>query len=288
MNNVKNDNTSSSIPKVTHYGTVHFGADVECEAVVLADGRRGFNRRQLVETVGFNKNVSGSRFGRFLAEIAPNALKVYEETSSSVSMPNGAIATFISCDVIPELASAVIRQAVAGTLSHQRRFLIEPCLAIQYSLSKVGIASLIDEATGYQYHRAPDALQDLFAKLLRESASDWERRFHPDFYEAIYGLFGWRYNPVKPKPFIVGKITLEWVYEPVFPPAILVEIKERQGSDKMHQWLTVDGGLRLMEKQKDAVMMIARSSTDYADFANRCAIAFFKRGQMPILYPREG
>jgi len=32
--------TSNSLTKVTHYGTVHFGADVECEAVVLADGRR--------------------------------------------------------------------------------------------------------------------------------------------------------------------------------------------------------------------------------------------------------
>lgn len=279
--------SETPLVKVTHYGTVHFGADVECEAVVLADGRRGFNRRQLVETVGFNKNVSASRFSHFLAEIAPNALKVYEETSSSVSMPNGAKATFIACDVIPELASEVIRQAIAGTLSQQRRFLIEPCLAIQYSLSKLGIAALIDEATGYQYHRAPDYLQNLFDKLIRESASDWERRFHPDFYEAIYGLFGWQYNPAKPKPFIVGKITLEWVYEPVFPPEILVEIKERQGSDKMHQWLTKEGGLQLMEKQRDAVMMIARSSIDYADFANRCAIAFFKRGQMPILYPRE-
>jgi len=288
MNNVKNDNTSSSIPKVTHYGTVHFGADVECEAVVLANGERGFNRRQAMQVIGLHKDGKVDRFRSFLAEIAPNALTLLDKKGCPVVMPSGQKANFVPCDVITDFAAGVIRQAVTGKLHPQRQAMIEPCLAIQYSLSKVGIASLIDEATGYQYHRAPDALQDLFAKLLRESASDWERRFHPDFYEAIYGLFGWRYNPVKPKPFIVGKITLEWVYEPVFPPAILVEIKERQGSDKMHQWLTVDGGLRLMEKQKDAVMMIARSSTDYADFANRCAIAFFKRGQMPILYPREG
>ena len=202
-------------------------------------------------------------------------------------MPTNATAHFVSCDVVPEFASGVIHQAIDGTLPAHRRMLIAPCLKIQDSLAKLGIAALIDEATGYQYHRAPDALQDLFARLIRNTAADWERRFHPDYYDAIYGLFSWQYTPAKPKPFIIGRITLEWVYEPVFPPEILVEIKERQGSDKMHQWLTKDGGLQLMEKQRDAVMMIARSSSDYADFANRCAIAFFKRGQMPILYPRE-
>lgn len=278
--------SENPLVKVTHYGIVHFGADVECEAIVLADGRRGFNRRQLVEMAGFTGNVTVPRFGRFLAEIAPNALKIYENSSSKVSMPNGAIAHFISCDVVPEFASGVIHQALDGTLHPQRRMLIAPCLKIQDSLSKVGIAALIDEATGYQHHRAPDALQELFAKLIRQSAGDWERRFHPDFYEAIYRLFGWAYDPARPKPYIVGKITLQWVYEPVFPSEILVEIKERQGSEKMHQWLQ-DGGLTLLEKQRDAVMMIARSSADYRDFENRCAVAFFKRGQMPILYPKE-
>lgn len=284
---MKNDNTSSSIQKVTHYGDVSFGHAVTSQALVLESGERGFNRRQIMQVVGFNKNSESNRFRSFLAEIAPNALTLLDKKGSQVVMPSGQKASFVPCDVVPDFAAGVIRQAVTGKLHPQRQALIEPCLAIQESLAKVGIASLIDEATGYQYHRAPDALQDLFARLLRESASDWERRFHPDFYEAIYGLFGWQYDPAKPKPFIVGKITLECVYEPVFPPEILIEIKERQGSDKMHQWLTVDGGLRLMEKQKDAVMMIARSSANYADFANRCAIAFFKRGQMPILYPRE-
>lgn len=278
---------ASNLVRVTHYGTVNFGSDVSCEAVVLADGRRGFNRRQLAQTVGFHKNVSASRFGRFLAEIAPKALKVFEDSSSSVLMPTNAVATFTACDVIPELASEVIRSAVLGTLSQRRKFLIAPCLTIQESLAKIGITALIDEATGYQYHRAPDALQDLFSKLIRQTASDWERRFHPDFYQAIYRLFKVEYAPARPALNVVGQITLRWVYEPVFPAEILIEIKERQKSEKLHQWLK-DGGIREMEKQRDAVMMIARSSVDYADFRARCGIAFYRRGQMSILFPAGG
>lgn len=71
-------------------------------------------------------------------------------------MPHGGHARFIPCDVIPDFAAGVIRQAVNGTLHQKRKGLIEPCLAIQESLAKVGIAALIDEATGYQRNRAPD------------------------------------------------------------------------------------------------------------------------------------
>ena len=273
--------------KVTHYGTVHFGADVECEALVLENGERGFNRRQVMQVVGLHKNSESNQFRSFLAEIAPNALILLNKKGSPVIMPSGQKATFVPCDVIPDFASGVIHQAIDGTLHQKRRGLIAPCLKIQDSLAKVGISALIDEATGYQYHRAPDALQDLFARLIRNTAADWERRFHPDFYQAIYRLFGWQYNPAKPKPCIIGKITLQWVYEPVFPPEILIEIKERQGSDKMHQWLTTEGGLKLLEQQRDAVMMIARSSADHQDFEARCSVAFFRRGQISILYPLE-
>lgn len=272
--------------KVTHYGKVHFGADVECEALVLENGERGFNRKQVTQVFGLHRDYKGGHFRHFIAEITPNSLDLMDKKGWSVIMPSGQRASFIPCDVIPDFAAGVIRQAVAGTLHSKRKGLIEPCLRIQESLSKVGITALIDEATGYQHHRAPDHLQVLFDKLLRQTASDWERRFHPDYYESVYRLFRWTYNPAKPKPHIVGKITLMWVYEPVFPVEILTEIKERQRSEKMHQWLET-GGIKLLEKQISAVTMIARSSIDHKDFSDRCAIAFFKRGQMPILYPRE-
>lgn len=277
---------TNSSPQVRCYGTIQIG-DISLECVVLNDGTSGYVQRQLAHAIGFTEKRPGSRFRRFLAEIAPNSLSYFDKTSQDViRLPNGATATFAPCGILTEVVAGVMESASLGTLHTQRKHLVKPCSAIYRALAKTGEAALIDEATGYQRNRAPDYLQNLFDKLLRESASDWERRFHPDFYDSVYRLFGWSYNPAKPKPFIVGKITLEWVYEPIFPPEILVEIKERQTSEKMHQWLH-DGGLTLLEKQKDAVMMIARSSFDYKDFYNRCATAFFKRGQMPILYPRE-
>ncbi len=147
------------------------------------------------------------------------------------------------------------------------------------------MVALIDEATGYQYHREPDALQDLLTKLIRETASDWERRFHPDYYQALCHLFGWRYGRHRALPSVIGQITLRWVYEVILPPEIIAEAKSRCRSEKIHQWLK-DGGIKLLEKQRDAVEMMARGSVDYKDFDTRCSLAFYKQNQqMGMLFP---
>ena len=153
------------------------------------------------------------------------------------------------------------------------------------ALSKTGELALIDEATGYQYQREPDALQDFINRVLRQTCATWERRFHPDYYQATFGLFGWKYAGNPRKPSVIGQITARWVYEAVFPGEIMSELRERRGEDRLHQWLNEEGGLPLLEKQINAVTMIARSSTDLPDFNNRCAIAFHSRGQMGFVFP---
>ena len=149
------------------------------------------------------------------------------------------------------------------------------CMKIMRALATTGEVALIDEATGYQHHRAPDALQELISKLLRQSCASWERRFQPDYYRAIYRLFGWKYqghdqNP----PHVVGQITLRWVYGQVLPEDLLGEIRNRKGiSQKHHQWLS-EQGLARLESQIHAVTAIARSSMSYHDFKRRCEAAF--------------
>lgn len=275
---------AAQLPHVTHYGPITIG-NISLEAVVLGDGSRGYIQRQLAQAIGFSDQFRGAQGRRFLAEIAPNALNLIDKTEvPKVLMPHGGAALFAPVGILTEIVSGVVDAGCNGRLHHKQLHILPRCMAILKALAKTGEAALIDEATGYQYRRAPDALQDLFSKLIRQTASDWERRFHPDFYQAIYRLFKVQYDPSRPTLNVVGQITLRWVYEPVFPAEILIEIKDRQKSEKLHQWLQ-DGGIQLLEKQRDAVMMIARSSLDYADFRARCSIAFYRRGQMSILFP---
>lgn len=247
----------SNLPKVSHYGTIRIG-DLAFDGVVLEDGTRGYVQRQLLQAVGFHAKNPGNRIGRMLAEIAPNALKIIEKSESPrVVMPHGGYAAFLPAGILSEIVT--------------------------------GEVALIDEATGYQFHRAPDALQDLFGRLIRETCADWERRFHPEYYRAIFRLFGLTYTGQSLKPSVVGQITERLVYGAVFPADIMAEVRERRAgrSDKLHQWLK-DGGLKLLEHQIAAVTMMANSSADYADFNNRCTVAFPVPGQLGFVFPAPG
>ena len=265
---------STPILTTSHYGVVRFG-DLAVEAVVLEDGTRGYVQRQLATAIGLHESRRGSQLKTLLSDVAPGAAEVLQENTCSIRLPSGQTTAFFPAGVIGEVASGVIDAALEGRLHRKRQHLVPNCQRILKALAKTGEVALIDEATGYQHHRAPDALQELISKLLRQSCASWERRFHPDYYRAIYRLFGWKYqghdqNP----PHVVGQITLRWVYGPVLPEDLLGEIRNRKGiSQKHHQWLS-DQGLAHLESQIHAVTAIARSSQSYPDFKRRCEAAF--------------
>jgi hypothetical protein len=265
---------NATVLSASHFGTVHFG-DLECDAVVLNTGERGYVRKQLAKLLGFHEGHKGSRFARLLADFAPNALSALDKSREPILLPTGRQTEFFPAGVIADVASAVVTAAINGTLHRARKGIVPNCMKIMHALATTGEVALIDEATGYQYHRAPDALQDLIAKLLRQSCSTWERRFHPDYYRAIYRLFGWKYDGHEQNPpHVVGQITHRWVYGPVLPVEMIEEIRARKSlSQRHHQWLTQQGLARL-ESQIHAVTAIARSSVSYPDFKRRCDAAF--------------
>lgn len=273
--------------KVTHYGPIKIG-DISFDGVVLEGGARGYVQAQLTQAIGFRKKNPSTQFRRFLADEAPKALSLLEKSGYEVvRMPHGGQAKFAPAGILTEIASGVMEAFANGTLHPQRQHIVKPSLAILRALAKTGEVALIDEATGYQYHRAPDALQDLISKLILESYAPWERRFHGGYYQALFSLFGWDYDPSAGKPHIIGNITRRWVYEIIFPPEILNAIDSRKGRNKMHQFLTQENGIPMLEKQMDAVQTIAESATDRVDFETRCMKVFNRPGQLGLVFPLQ-
>lgn len=268
----------------SHYGMVHFG-DMAVEAVVLEDGSRGYVQRQLATAIGLHASRRGSQLKTLLTDIAPGAAEVFDHHLCSIRLPSGQTTAFFPAGVIGEVACGVIDAALEGRLHRKRQHLVPNCQRILKALAKTGEVALIDEATGYQYHRAPDALQALISRLLRERVTSWERRFSPDYYRALFRLFNWQYQGHQQNPpAVIGQITLRWVYDVIMPREVIDEIRSRKRlSDKAHQWLS-EGGLALLDKQIHAVTMIARSSMTYRDFDTRCATAFASQPlQMTLL-----
>lgn len=279
----------SDLPRVSHSGTIRIG-DLAIPCVVLEDGERGYIQKQLMQTFGFARHNLGAQTGRFLAEFAPKYMESKDKTEvhKVVKMPLGGKANMYPAGLLSELPMNVIKAALNGTLHHKQRHIVPQCLAIAEALAVTGEVALIDEATGYQYHREPDALQDLIGRIIREKVSDWERRFGPDYYASLYKMLGWEYTGQTRHHPLIGWITNEYVYGAIFPAEIMSEIRGRRDkSDKLHQWLE-DGGIRLTENQIKAVQMMSDSSSDFEDFKNRCKVTFKVPGQLGFIFPAPG
>lgn len=277
-------------PKATHYGKVELLPGITFECAVLEDGQRGFIQRQMVQAIGFEGGTRSIRFERFCERIGLNSLAHNAKSEypvSEVDMPHGGTAHWVPEALLRDVIRSAAIAYSTGRLTKQQRHIGERCMEMVLSLAGVGLTALIDEATGYQHVRAPDALQDIYSRLIRATASDWERRFPREFYTAVCRLWGWGYSDHRALPAVIGNVTERFVYLAVFPKEVVEEIKLRKKSQKLHQWLTEADGLRILEKQIADVTVIARSSVDYRDFEARCTQAFFKPGdQLSIIYPR--
>ena len=146
---------NKSIQSVSHYGIVRFG-DLECEAVVLVSGQRGYVQHRLAGVLGVHEKKPGDRFRRLLGEFAPQSLITWEIGASPIALPNGRQAWFLPAGILPEIATGVLGAALAGTLNKARVELAPRCQKIIKALAADGEVAFIDAATGY---RAPDALQ---------------------------------------------------------------------------------------------------------------------------------
>lgn len=63
------------------------------------------------------------------------------------------------------------------------------------SFAKVGIISLIDEATGYQYDRERNELQRILKAYVSEEILKWQLTFTDEFYKEIFRLWNYSYTP---------------------------------------------------------------------------------------------
>ena len=272
--------------KITHFGTVKIG-DIALDAAVLEDGRRGFIQKQLAQAIGFTEKTRSGRFDRFSEKIGLNELipKGISEWPVSVLMPERGAALWTPYEILPAIIRATIRANSNNLLTAQQTHIAERCAVIADALIGVGIVALIDEATGYQYHREPSALQDLIELLIRENCADWTKRFDADFYRPLMKLFKLDFHPGKGLPSVIGQLTQRYIYQAVLPDEIWEYLKIKKGKkDRFHQWLN-GSGLKLLERQKILVEAIAGSSADYQDFKSRFSVISGVPGQIGIVFP---
>lgn len=282
--------------EATHRGYLNvIGVDIPC--AVLKNGKRVISQTGLFKA--FDRPRKGEKRQEGLpsiigaANLLPFVTNELREKCETVHYfhTNGTIATGYDADLIPLICSLYLdaNKAEPSVLKISQIKIVERAEVLIRSLARVGIAALIDEATGYQYDREKDALQILLSKYISEEFLPWTSRFPREYYQEIFRLYGWEYDPLSLKrtPFI-GKFTNEYVYQEM-SPEVLIELKLKNPTlengkrrRKHHQHLTEEIGVRHLERHLTKLITVMQLSDSIDDFKDNFQRAFMKKNQLQL------
>lgn len=149
---------------------------------------------------------------------------------------------------------------------------------IMRGLARVGIAALVDEATGYQNVRAANALAKVLEDFMADDYRKWTVTFPIEFYLEIARLKGWDIRKDNGRyrwPQVVGHYTNNFVYERL-APGVLEELRTKNPADhsgrrkrKHHQWLKGEIGHPRLMAHLEGLKMIMRYCDTWELFGER-------------------
>lgn len=199
--------------------------------------------------------------------------------------PAGVRAYGYEAELLVELCEAVLAARSAGRLQKQQLPIAQQCELIMRGLARVGIVALVDETTGFQEVRKRDALHKILEAYISPELMPWTKRFPKSFYEEMFRLHKWPYDPESvARPGVVGKFTNTYVYEQL-PPGVIDELRRKNPKDeagrrraRLHQYLSDDVGNPHLERQIAATSAIMRIADDWPAFKRMFQRAFPKPG----------
>lgn len=278
----------------THRGYLEI-ENVRIPCAVLENGKRVISQTGLF--TAFQRPRKGEVRQEGLPSIvgANNLLPFVTEEVREKSQPisyyhsNGKIAHGYDAELIPLICELYLKARDEGqALPSQERVVAQADIIVR-ALAKVGIAALIDEATGYQYDREKDELQKLLSKYISEDYMRWQERFPRKFYKETFRLLGWVYDPLSvSRPAYLGKFTNKYVYEQM-PPNVLETLQQKNPVNenghrvrKHHQYLTEEIGVPHLDRHITKLITIMELSNDIEDFKKNFDRVFATNTQLTL------
>jgi len=271
-----------SLPKATHEGDLPIvGTTIHC--AVLEDGRRLLTQSDVMRVLGRARQAKGRAYydgdvnlpaflnAKSLIQFISKDLYV---TSSQIEFKplKGAKAFGYPAELLPQVCEVFLKARDAGALQHNQIHIAKQADILMRGLAQVGIVALVDEATGYQKERAQKALAEILEKFIAKELRAWTKTFPLEFYEQIFRLRGWKFDPVSVKrPAVIGHYTNNIVYKRL-APGVLDHLRQKnpvvdgRRKNKHFQWLTGDVGDPKLRSHIDGVLPLMRISDSWGEF----------------------
>lgn len=286
---------NKKVLKATHWGELKIG-DAIIKCANLEDGTRVLTRATFIKAIGRKGKAKGGRAyddefrtpvfltAKNLKPYIPNNL--LENSKPILFEMEKQQYIGYKAELLPETCGVFIDAEEDGKISRSQKHIVEHCKILLRGLATVGIVGLVDEATGYQYDRARDALEKILDKFISKELRKWAKTFPDEFYREMFRLRGWNYIPWSvARPGVVGKYTNDLVYERL-APGVLAELKRITPKDekgrhkqRLFQRLTEDVGHPRLREHLSAIIALMKASTKWDQFYRLIQRALPKHGE---------
>lgn len=264
-------------------------ADQDLPVYVLEDGRRIITRTGALNFLTGGKgggNLESYLRIKVLEDFLPEDL---HEQFFDITIPqvvNKSVQA-MSASAFIDICRAYSRARDTGALTSES----QAAMAIRASMllsafAKTGIEAAIDEATGYQYERTPDAIRTKLKLFLQEEMRPWEKTFPDELWIQFGRLTNWK-GPIHSRPKYWGKLINELVYG-YLDSDVLAWLKENvpkpRSGQNYHQWLNGQFGLKRLVEHIWMLIGMATACRDMAELRQRMAERFGREKIQLTLY----
>lgn len=278
---------NSDIPKAHLEGEFQIGATT-IRAAVLPNGKRLLTQGTVLRAIGRSRSpkagtgvlstVDGMPF--FLQS---EALKPFiDEDLAASTTPiffidkDGRRQVGYDADLLPRVADAYLKMRddcnLRGSpIPAQSRHVVVACDIIMRALAHVGIAGLVDEATGFQEERAKNALATILEAFVAKELRKWVKTFPLEFYKELCRLKGVAFSADMKLPQYFGHLTNDIIYSRL-APGVLQKLQEQnpvangRRKAKHHQHLTENVGNPKLLQHLGSVVTLMKISKTWEDF----------------------
>ncbi|MFI4975593.1 MAG: P63C domain-containing protein [Caulobacterales bacterium] len=274
--------TYPSSPFAKWRGKIDLGGD-ELDVYVLDTGDRVISLRSAVSSIADADSGDLAKF------IGVSSLKPYINNDLILaellefSIPG---TQFLGRGMTTEHFELICRGYVQALyekarLTERQREIAIKCAVLTAGLTRTGLDALIDEATGYQYERAEDALQVKLRLFIAEELRAWEKTFPDELWEEFGRLTNWK-GPLNSRPKYWGQLVIELIYD-TLDPDVARYLRENRPAPgvRWHQNLTENYGVRQLVSRCFEVVGLAKSCQTMPELRKRVGHHY---GKQPLLF----
>jgi hypothetical protein len=266
------------MPMARWFGFLQAGEN-ELPCYVLEDGRRVISR------TGATRSLTGRGGGNLESYIRVGALRGYLPPDFTEQMIEFALVGVtnkavrgITAESFLDICTAYVRALDDGALNSPRQQEIAVQAGVfAASCAKVGLIALIDEATGYQYDRAEDALRFKLKVFLEDEMRTWEKTFPDQLWSEFGRLTNWKGSTNSQRPRYWGKLVMELVYD-YLDKDVADWLRENtptpQRGQNYHQWLSSQYGLKRLTEHLWMLIGMAAACQTLPELRQRMAERF--------------